>query len=166
MAGCVCVTKPRIKRWDDDRIVSLTDHDRRPDLCIETHEGSLVTDVAVVCHTAPTYVKKRWSTVVRSREAYKTSKFSAVLAAQGKVDGVEYMFNAFIVSVHGELGDKARLVLMSIAEEAVRNGRANDDMGFYHHSLKLIAVALARGNACIGTAVLRSAYVTRSQRHY
>jgi len=92
-AGCVTVSKPRVQSFADRRRIS----DKIPDLSIDLQGYVLVTDVAVVCTTAPTYVKNRPAYILMGRENGKEKKYREPLRALSAVDGLTNSFEAFIV---------------------------------------------------------------------
>ena len=103
VAGCVTTTKPRLQSLVDRRACS----DKLPDLSIHLHDVTLVTDVAFVCTTAPTYVGKWWRDAVEQREKHKTDKYRDLLVAQAARDGSAYSFLPFVMTVHGDTGLQA-----------------------------------------------------------
>ena len=94
---------------------------------------------------------------MQEREREKAAKYVEPLKQMSRADGVVYHFNAFVVSVHGDVGDRARFVLGEIADYAKKNSFVIGDEGeeeFFKRAERRIAAA-ALGNARIDQAFLR-----------
>jgi len=135
--------------------------DLQPDLAIHFRDRTLYVDVAFVCTTAPGYASKDWKQSMVERERQKHDKYDPLVDRHGVIMHQVFRFSAFVVSVHGEMGEEAEDVLKQLAAEAVEQG--HDESSFLQYAERRVAYGIAHGNALVATAFTRQLAVQRGR---